>query len=112
MCLPQVKSIEEGVAEIASRAFWQVAIDAEHRRMSQVTEEQRIVAAQLIQARWRARRAARMRLRRAKFKLKMAARRIAAGERPTDPEEESRSGADAGGARAITGSRSLLQRAA
>lgn len=51
-----VASIEEGTAELASRAFWQVHVEAEFRRDRQ--EELAEAAARLVQARWRARRAA------------------------------------------------------
>ena len=53
------KQVEDGIAEIASRAFWQAHIDAEYRRES--AQEKVIAAARLLQARWRARRAAQQR---------------------------------------------------
>ena len=70
-----VKSIEEGIAELASRAFWQAHVEAEFRR--EATEECVEAAALLLQARWRARRAARGRL----GKLR-AAQRVATKPQP------------------------------
>ena len=80
-----VSSVEEGTAEIASRAFWQVHINAEFRRERKITEEEVEAAARLVQARFRSRRAARLTKTRL-TKLKMAAalvKRPATGkERP------------------------------
>lgn len=54
-----VQSIEEGVAEIASRAFWEAHARAHMRR--QWSEEDTEAVARVIQARWRARQARRRR---------------------------------------------------
>lgn len=48
-----VTSVEEGVAEIASRAFWVAYTNAEHRRDN--AKEMEEAAARVVQARWRAR---------------------------------------------------------
>ena len=54
-----VKNIEEGVAEVASRAFWQQHVKA-HFRRDKVQDPAVIDAAvRLVQARWRARKARR-----------------------------------------------------
>lgn len=52
-----VASIEEGMAELASRAFWQAQVDAEFRRENMEQFEE--LAARILQVRWRARLAAR-----------------------------------------------------
>ena len=54
-----VQHIEEGVAEIASRAFWMAHVDAEFRRENE--DDMAEAAARLLQARWRQRRANRRR---------------------------------------------------
>ena len=54
-----VKNIEEGIAEVASRAFWQQHVKA-HFRRDKVQDPAVIDAAvRLVQARWRARKARR-----------------------------------------------------
>jgi len=77
-----VSQIDEGIADIASRAFWQVAIDAEYRR--EAGEEQAEAAARKLQARWRARRAARKRLKQLRLAAAMTVRAQVKPVRPTD----------------------------
>ena len=75
-----VQHIEEGIAEIASRAFWQAHVDAEFRRGE--AEEIVEAAARALQARFRARRAARRRLQKIRVAAAMVARPKTGSERP------------------------------
>ena len=72
-----VASIEEGVAEIAARAFWQAQVESMMRRDMVITEETEELAARLLQARWRARKTRRQL--RTKLKKVKLARGVAAG---------------------------------